>query len=726
MNKKQLIICLLLIAFATSGFSQVSRDFFSGVTGDEWRDTGGNIIQAHGGQVSKIGNKWYWVGENRGNNRDIKLYSSDDLYNWTNEGSAMRVVPNNNRAALDNDEYFVALYGHLSKEEKDLVYDGIRGNRVIERPKLIHNRATGKYIIWFHADDSNYGFAGAGIAIADEVTGPYTFIKRKRLHQLPANQYGSEWYEAAGNRGMARDMNLFVDDDDTAYIIYSSEENRTMFISRLNDEYTDLDVLETPVGLAQNGVDFVRLFPGAQREAPAMFKYNGKYYLITSGATGWDPNQAQYWMADDILGAWRNMGDPCINAAGLPHPANKTFDTQSTAVIPLDPEHGKFIYMGDRWNGGGSTNSRYVWLPVYFKSNGGIELRSIEKWNLSLFDVKYENFSELYFSTDELPETVEVQLFADGEWNTADLPVTWNTIDVTTLPPASPKVANGTFEVNGETQIISAKVVNIPENLLYFIDCGATKGSDLYDAIINKGAAPYLINGIYDQAFNANDGWGYTGKIGTDIDYRNPDSKEAFTSGWWAYGNKTIDYKLGIHPGQYRLAVGFQEWWDTGRNMRISLLYKDIENQNKTQVLGDFYNRTESTQDYTFNLDDLNVAGDYITVRVEKTGNPDPLVSWLSLTSLDLLSSIDTVIVLNHTPALKIYPNPVAQAHSVYLEIDAEKEWWRDADITLRNISGQIVKQQAVTCKRSVIDLTVPAGVYILHVKDKQVKLIVK
>ena len=39
---------------------------------------------------------------------------------------------------------------------------------------------------------------------------------------------------------MARDMNLFVDDDGTGYIIYSSEENATMFISKLDDEYTDL------------------------------------------------------------------------------------------------------------------------------------------------------------------------------------------------------------------------------------------------------------------------------------------------------------------------------------------------------------------------------------------------------------------------------------------------------------------------------------------------------
>lgn len=90
---------------------------------------------------------------------------------------------------------------------------------------------------------------------------------------------------------MARDMNLFTDDDGTAYIVYSSEENLTLNISRLNDSYT---YLATEPDEAVYGVDYIRLFPGAQREAPALFKRDGVYYLMTSGCTGWAPNQARY------------------------------------------------------------------------------------------------------------------------------------------------------------------------------------------------------------------------------------------------------------------------------------------------------------------------------------------------------------------------------------------------------------------------------------------------
>jgi hypothetical protein len=721
---------LLFLLFTT--ITTRARNTFDGVTGGVWLDTDGKAIQAHGGQVQKIGDKWWWIGENRDGNRNICLYSSDDLYNWKNEGYAMRTVQS--RDQLDNDAYFTALYGHLTSAQKDEVFKGIQSNKVIERPKLIYNKKTGKYILWFHADDSNYGAAAAGVAISNTITGPYTFIKRSRLHQLPDNEYSqpNEWYEEPGNRGFARDMNLFVDDDGTAYIIYSSEENRTIFISRLNDEYTDLDVSQTPVGLAKNGVDFIRLFPGAQREAPAMFKYESKYYLMTSGATGWDPNQARYWVADEIFGEWKDMGDPCVSEPNIPYPANLTFRTQSTNFIPVDPINGKFIYMGDRWNSSNLKDSRYVWLPVIISPTGGITLRSMGTWDLSIFEtinnVKFDidQFANIYYSDDELPETLQAQVRVTSGWETRKMAITWNT-NIKNLPPASITNINGTFEINGVMQTVTVKAANIPKSLLYFIDCGATSGSGLYNDILTKGLAPNLINiNAYDQAFNETDGWGYTGEIGTDIDYKNPESRDAFSSGWWAYGDKAIDYRLGVFNGDYRLTVGLQEWWDTGRDMCISLMYQNERGVNVSEVLGNFYNRTESTQDYIFTLEDLNPNYPYITVSVSKTGNPDPLMSWLALTSLNEVSSLNNILVSNQINTLHIYPNPVKLHQVVSVEADVEADRLRDAVISVYDISGQLIKQQKVSGKVTVLDLSAPKGIYLIRLKDKCAKLIVK
>lgn len=183
-----------------------------------------------------------------------------------------------------------------------------------------------------HADgptkdsQSSYAAASAGVAVSKTPYGPFRFIERYRLNTCPADQ--EDMYPQS--KGMARDMNLFTDDDGTAYIIYSSEENLTLNISRLNDSYT--------------------------REAPALFKRDGVYYLMTSGCIGWAPNQARYYRAASVLGEWENCGDPCIEDT-----KQTTFDSQSTCIFVADDN--TWIYMGDRWYSDDLANSGYIWLP---------------------------------------------------------------------------------------------------------------------------------------------------------------------------------------------------------------------------------------------------------------------------------------------------------------------------------------------------------------------------
>ena len=730
-SKKIMGIFLILMLLCT-GITKAQNTTFSGTTGAVWNDTQNVKIQAHGGQVQKIGDKWWWVGENRNGNRNICIYSSDDLYNWKNEGYAMRTV--DTRSQLDTDPYFTALYGNLTSTQKDAVYNGIQSNKVIERPKIIYNKKTNKYILWFHADDSNYGAAAAGVAVSNTINGPYTFIKRSRLHQLPNSEYGTQWYEAIGNRGFARDMNLFVDDDDKAYIIYSSEENRTMFISRLNADYTDLDVPQTPVGLAKNGVDFIRLFPGAQREAPAMFKYNKKYYMITSGATGWAANSAQYWVADDIFGVWKNLGDPCISEPGIPYPANLTFSTQSTFVIPIDPANGKFIYMGDRWNSSNLSDSRYIWLPMYITPSGNIELKNTSDWDMGLFEtinnVRFNNpmFDKIYYHDSELPTSFDAEIRTPNGWENTTLALDWKD-KIENLPPAAVSNFNGTFTVNGLDKTLAVQAVNIPNGLLYFIDSGATTGSDLYDAIKVKNLAPNLINtNTYDQSFNLGIGWGYTGIIGTDIDYINSNNKDSFSSGWWAYKNKVIDYKLGVTNDDYRLTVGFHEWWSANRPMSISINYLNNQGIDSKKALGDFTNNSQVTKDYTFKLDDLNPQNPYITIRIEKTNsnNPDPLVSWLALTSLNS----NTMGVNDQKLASKnlfVYPNPANNTQTVYFETNNDYNYLDNPTITIYSSLGQIITTKKITSKITPIDISfLSSGIYFLKHLNNSVKLIVK
>jgi hypothetical protein len=143
-------------------------------------------------------------------------------------------------------------------------------------------------------------------------------------------------------------------------------------------------------------------------------------------------------------------------------------------------------------------------------------------------------------------------------------------------------------------------------------------------------------------------------------------------------------------------------------------------------VLGTFYNRTESTQDYNFTLDDLNPDNPYITVSISKTGNPDPLMSWLALTSLNEVSSLNELFAPNQINTLHIYPNPVELHQVLSVEVDVEDDHVCDAVISVYDISGQLIKQQKVSGKVTVLNLSAPKGLYLIRLKDKYTKLIVK
>lgn len=49
-------------------------------------------------------------------------------------------------------------------------------SRVVERPHIIYNSATSKYVMWLHIDSSSYGEAKAGVATSSSVCGDYTYL----------------------------------------------------------------------------------------------------------------------------------------------------------------------------------------------------------------------------------------------------------------------------------------------------------------------------------------------------------------------------------------------------------------------------------------------------------------------------------------------------------------------------------------------------------------------
>lgn len=321
-----LIMALAAFNFADAQCRQDTEKVAPFVQGEKWLDTDGNPINAHGAGMLFHDGTYYMYGEYkvgetvlpecatwecyRTDVTGVSCYSSKDLRNWKFEGLAL-------------------------KASDDPSHD-LHASKVLERPKVVYNAKTGKFVMWAHVESADYSKAAAGVAVADTPVGPFTYLGSFRP-----------------NDAMSRDQTVFIDDDGKAYQFASSENNATMYINELTDDYLK------PTG------KFTRNFIGESREAPAVFKRGGKYYVLTSGCTGWDPNSAQVAVADNIMGPWTVLGDPCRGTD-----AEKTFYAQSTYVQPVQGKKDTYLALFDRWNKTDLKDSRYVWLPIVWNEDG--------------------------------------------------------------------------------------------------------------------------------------------------------------------------------------------------------------------------------------------------------------------------------------------------------------------------------------------------------------------
>ena len=369
------LILIFFTSLSLTAQEQVLK-YSSFQPGEIWKDNHGTHINAHGGGMMYENGTYYWYGEHKGRSNaarvGVNVYSSKDLYNWKYEGVALAV-------------------------EEDPESEIVSGS-IIERPKVVYNEQTGKYVMWFHLElkDQGYSAARTGVAVSDNPTGPFTYLKsyrpnagvwpqnfREEWKKTPKEGDPHEWWtpkwRKALNEGMfvrrdfetgqmSRDMTIYVDDDGTAYHIHSSEENQTLHISELTDDY-----------LGFTG-KWVRVKPGGQNEAPAIFKHDGKYYMIASGLTGWDPNAARSFRADSVLGPWESLGNPAVGAD-----ADLTFHSQSTYVLPVEGKEDAYIFMADRWRPKNPIDGRYIWLPIIMR-DGKPMIKWQDEWDLSVFD----------------------------------------------------------------------------------------------------------------------------------------------------------------------------------------------------------------------------------------------------------------------------------------------------------------------------------------------------
>lgn len=343
--------------------------------GEEWPDGNGEHVNAHGGCVLFHEGTYYWYGENRPargfmTGAGVEVYSSSDLVHWTDCGVALSV----------------------SAEAGSPIERGC----IMERPKVVYNEHTRKFVMLFHLELKGQGYAAArvGFAESESPVGPFRFVRslrpnagvwpadfsrrdKRRARRLKESDY-AEWWTPEWNDAMrtglllardlpggqmSRDMTVFVDDDGKAYHVYSSEENLTLHIAELTEDYMDYTG------------KYIRVAPGGHNEAPVMFKRNGVYWMITSGCTGWEPNEARMFRATSVWGPWTQLPSPFVG-----DDAHKTFHSQGTYMFKIHGTDDGFVFMADRWRPRNLKNSRHVWLPVGFPDDGTPVIRWTDRW----------------------------------------------------------------------------------------------------------------------------------------------------------------------------------------------------------------------------------------------------------------------------------------------------------------------------------------------------------
>lgn len=343
--------------------------------GKTWLDNNGKRIQAHGGSILYAQKKFWWYGENKEGitgrasgtpcpfwHHGIKLYSSDDLYNWKDEGFAVR------ESADKNNPFYPA--------------------HIMDRPHILYNERTKKYVLWAKTGRGGFDHATFSICVGDDLH-DMTFVKE--ISPAPYH---------------AGDFDLF-EKDGKAYVVYENPHT-ALICQELTDDYLDLKSVSSRHLEAE--------CPPFVREAPAYFTRGGRDFLLTSGTTGYYPNPSEIAEMENVHGTYRNLGDACTGDKN-----RNSFHAQFSSVFRHPFKKDLYIALGDRWirdlpedlpdmckvfyglfsekgekimtneelatlTDDNTSEADYVWLPVRFRADGTPYLSYAREWQLSDFD----------------------------------------------------------------------------------------------------------------------------------------------------------------------------------------------------------------------------------------------------------------------------------------------------------------------------------------------------
>jgi autotransporter-associated beta strand protein len=291
-----------------------------------WRDTAGRELINFCGNILQVGDTFYWYGWDK-YAKTVKVYSSK---------------------TLGSDTW---------KREAILINDG----KYHGRPDVIYNATTGTYVMIVKFS-SSIGRDGLQYMTSSSPTGPFTtqLLEHKVINDGDGVNMG--------------DKGVYQDDDParTAYLLATTDDggnvNGTTKIVRLKSSY-----------IGQEAVIQSWTVTTGRREALAMVKRNGIYYLTSSATSGWDSSLTRYKTAASIAGTWSALA----NVRTVPS-STDSFNTQHDFVLTIvGTVTTSYMYAGDRWSQDtGIGFGRNAWYPLTFDSQGVPWIHGDDLWSI--------------------------------------------------------------------------------------------------------------------------------------------------------------------------------------------------------------------------------------------------------------------------------------------------------------------------------------------------------
>ncbi len=337
-NSSPLLTRIAVLCLAFTGALVVSARAATGTITNAtsaatvWRDPSNSTeIVNNCGNVLQVGSTFYWYGWDK-YNHTVNVYTSTTLAS---------------NSWVEHTGTGFPMFG-----------SGFHG-----RPDVVR-RLDGTYLMIVEFS-SGPGRNGLQYLTSSSPTGPFAEVLTEDFVM-----------DGSGNLTITMgDKGLFQDDDanKTIYLLCTSDDggntNGTHKIIRLNSN-----------GVGQNAVIKTWTVSTNRREALAIFKRNGTYYMTSSGTHGWSSGETWYKTCATINGTWTAWAD-VLTSTGSPD----SYNTQHDYILKIvGSSVTSFVYIGDRWSlDTGIGYGRSAWYPLTFDGSGVPTIQGDTTWTIN-------------------------------------------------------------------------------------------------------------------------------------------------------------------------------------------------------------------------------------------------------------------------------------------------------------------------------------------------------